>query len=61
MHVFMKPPDDDKHIKTCHGESNTRINTVILLILLALFPDPHALTVYTQQKVKVKLSLCLTN
>jgi hypothetical protein len=55
MHVFINPPEDDKQIKT-----------VILLILLALFPvvvqmDSHTLTVYTQQKVKVKLSLCLTN
>jgi hypothetical protein len=57
MHVFIKPPKDDGQIKTCHGQSNSGVNTVLLLILSALFPvpvlmKPHTLTICTCQNAK---------
>jgi hypothetical protein len=55
MHIFIKPPEDDRQIETCHGGSNNKVNIVIFMILLTLYlidvlMDLHTLVI--QQDVK---------
>jgi hypothetical protein len=38
MHVFIKQPNGDQQIKTSHDEINNKAKTVILLVLLTLYP-----------------------
>jgi hypothetical protein len=38
MRVFIKPLEDNQHIKPRHGERNNRVNTVTLLTILTLYP-----------------------
>jgi hypothetical protein len=38
MHVFIKPSEDDQYIETRLGERKNKVNIIMLLILLALYP-----------------------